>query len=106
MKDDDIKAQLVIAVKALQDIHMGYTNYPPAHEIALKALEQINTDGQWNTESTMEFLERKASLSVAVEALRKIDEPHVYHHREPDDYTQVACFQHVAHEARKAIGDV
>lgn len=40
------------------------------------------------------------SLETAVEALEWIDKPN---HYEPDNYTQVACFQHRAYEALKKI---
>ena len=43
-------------------------------------------------------------LNVAVEALRKISNPKKYHHLEPNDYTQVACFMFVANEALKSMG--
>lgn len=45
-------------------------------------------------------------LLIALQALRKIDDPKKYHHLEPDSYTQAACFQFVAYEARIKLGDL
>lgn len=44
-------------------------------------------------------------LELAKSALRKIANPKKYHHLEPDDYTQNACFMFVADEALKELGE-
>ena len=45
----------------------------------------------------IDLLEKQNAVMKA--ALQKISDPRKYHHVEPDDYTQVACFMHVANEA-------
>jgi hypothetical protein len=63
-------------------------------------------DGISGLKAMMELRQLKNENEKLREALRKIDEPHKYHHWEEDAYTRAGCFQFVAHEARKAIGDL
>ncbi len=45
-------------------------------------------------------------LTIALHALRKIEDPQTYHHWHEEPYTRAGCFQSIAHEARKALGDL
>lgn len=71
----------------------------------MSGLELCKTHDRLRCGECRELEGLRADLAIAIEALRKIDDPKKYHHVEPDSYTQAACFQFVAQEALKAIGE-